>query len=187
MLMSFGHFFLVAVCGYGATYGILIISIQEMQLGAGKVPEGLTGYPSAQRKKMITSLLRFSVSQDDARLTDRQESLAGPPMRPSVNSCRSRWSHPRVTYKLQWVLIEIRRYLTVAGQDVFGEWLSELKDVKARARIAMRIDRLANGNFGDAKSIGGGLRELRIDWGPGYRVYYGMAGSRPASVRRRQT
>jgi putative addiction module killer protein len=74
-------------------------------------------------------------------------------------------------------VIEIRRYLTAAGQDVFGEWLSELKDVKARARIAMRIDRLANGNFGDAKSIGGGLRELRIDWGPGYRVYYGMAGT----------
>jgi len=98
-------------------------------------------------------------------------------MRPSVNSCRSRWSHPRVIYKLQWVVIEIRRYLTAAGQDVFGEWLSELKDVKARTRIAMRIDRLANGNFGDAKSIGGGLRELRIDWGPGYRVYYGMAGT----------
>ena len=71
-------------------------------------------------------------------------------------------------------MIEIRRYLTATGEDVFGKWLCELKDVKARARIAVRIDRLAGGNFGDAKSISGGLRELRIDWGPGYRVYYGM-------------
>jgi putative addiction module killer protein len=53
-------------------------------------------------------------------------------------------------------VIEIRRYLTAAGHDVFGEWLAELNDVKARARIAVRIDRLASGNFGDAKSIGGG-------------------------------
>ena len=74
-------------------------------------------------------------------------------------------------------MIEIRRYLTAAGHDVFGEWLAELNDVKARARIAVRIDRLASGNFGDAKSIGGGLRELRIDFGPGYRVYYGMTGT----------
>jgi putative addiction module killer protein len=71
-------------------------------------------------------------------------------------------------------VFEIRRYTTAEGRDVFGKWLSGLNDLKARARIAVRIDRLACGNFGDTKSVGGGVSELRIDWGPGYRVYYGM-------------
>jgi putative addiction module killer protein len=61
-------------------------------------------------------------------------------------------------------VIEIRRYTTAEGRDVFGEWLANLVDLKARARIAVRIDRLAGGNSGDSKSIGEGLHELRIDW-----------------------
>jgi putative addiction module killer protein len=71
-------------------------------------------------------------------------------------------------------VIEIRRYRTAEGKDTFGEWLSDLADLKARARIAVRVDRLAGGNFGDSKSLGEGLYELRIDLGPGYRVYYGL-------------
>ncbi len=70
-------------------------------------------------------------------------------------------------------MIEIRRYTTAEGRDVFGEWLADLADLKARARIAVRIDRLAGGNFGDSRSIGEGLHELRVDWGPGYRLNYG--------------
>jgi putative addiction module killer protein len=55
--------------------------------------------------------------------------------------------------------------------------LGNLADLTARARVAVRIDRLAGGNLGDSKPIGGGLYELRIDWGPGYRVYYGKIES----------
>jgi putative addiction module killer protein len=69
-------------------------------------------------------------------------------------------------------VIEVRRYLTKTGRDVFGEWLAGLKDNRTRAKIVARIDRLSAGNFGDCKSLRGGLFELRIDWGPGYRVYY---------------
>ena len=72
--------------------------------------------------------------------------------------------------------MEIRRYLTGAGKDVFGEWLSGLKDVRTRAKMVIRIDRLALGNFGNCKALRGGLFELRIDWGPGYRVYYALVG-----------
>ena len=73
-------------------------------------------------------------------------------------------------------MIEIRRYVTRAGKDVIGEWLSRLKDAQARARIAVRIDRLSLGNFGNCKALRDGVSELRIDWGPGYRVYYAMLG-----------
>jgi len=68
--------------------------------------------------------------------------------------------------------MDIRRYQTASGRDVVGEWLSGLKDVRTRAKILVRIDRLSAGNFGDCKALRGGLFELRIDCGPGYRVYY---------------
>ncbi len=80
-------------------------------------------------------------------------------------------------YKLQFVdVIEVRRYLTNAGKDVIGDWLASLKDARARAKIVIRFDRLSAGNFGDAKPLRQGLYELRIDWGPGYRVYYALVG-----------
>jgi putative addiction module killer protein len=72
--------------------------------------------------------------------------------------------------------MEVRRYLTASGRDVFGEWLSGLRDVRTRAKIVARIDRLSVGNFGDCKALRGGLFELRINWGPGYRVYYALLG-----------
>lgn len=72
--------------------------------------------------------------------------------------------------------IEIRRYINRLGIDVVGQWLTGLKDAKAQAKIITRIDRLSVGNFGDSKSLGAGLYELRIDWGPGYRVYYAFTG-----------
>jgi putative addiction module killer protein len=73
-------------------------------------------------------------------------------------------------------VVEIRRYVTRAGKRVFSEWFAELADVNAKAKIRDRVDRLAQGNFGDSRSLGGGLHELRIDWGPGYRLYYSMIG-----------
>jgi putative addiction module killer protein len=60
--------------------------------------------------------------------------------------------------------------------DVFSEWLGNLKDKRAAAKIAVRIDRLSLGNFGDVKSLGSGVSELRIAEGPGYRIYFGMIG-----------
>lgn len=60
--------------------------------------------------------------------------------------------------------------------NVFKKWLSNLRDRNARARIIQRLDRLKAGNAGDTKPIGEGLSELRIDYGPGYRVYYMQQG-----------
>ena len=73
-------------------------------------------------------------------------------------------------------MIEIRHYRSPAGRDIFDEWLSQLADPRAQAKIAVRIDRLAAGNTGDCKPLRAGLWELRIDWGPGYRVYYAVTG-----------
>jgi putative addiction module killer protein len=64
----------------------------------------------------------------------------------------------------------------VKRTDAFDSWLKGLADAKGRAKIQARIDRLANGNPGDVAPIGEGLSELRIDFGPGYRVYYGRTG-----------
>jgi putative addiction module killer protein len=59
----------------------------------------------------------------------------------------------------------------------FDTWLRGLRDARARARIAARLDRVAYGNFGDVKPVGHGISELRIDYGPGYRVYFIQRGS----------
>jgi putative addiction module killer protein len=59
---------------------------------------------------------------------------------------------------------------------VFAKWLDGLHDIRARSRILVRIERLAAGNPGDVKPIGEGVSELRIDYGPGYRVYYKQYG-----------
>lgn len=58
----------------------------------------------------------------------------------------------------------------------FSEWLKKLKDIKGRARIVARIDSIKLGNFGDHKSVGDEVSELRIHFGAGYRVYYGKEG-----------
>ncbi len=60
--------------------------------------------------------------------------------------------------------------------DTFAKWLDGLNDIRARARILARIERLAGGNPGDVKPVGEGVSELRIDYGPGYRVYYKRQG-----------
>jgi len=58
----------------------------------------------------------------------------------------------------------------------FAKWLDGLADINARARVLVRIDRLADGNPGDVKAVGGGVHELRIHYGTGYRVYFALRG-----------
>jgi len=60
--------------------------------------------------------------------------------------------------------------------EVYAKWLDGLRDVRARARILARIERLADGNPGDARPVGEGVSELRVDYGPGYRVYFTRQG-----------
>jgi len=69
-------------------------------------------------------------------------------------------------------MIEIRK------TEAFAKWLDGLHDIRARARILARVERLALGNPGDVKSVGEGVSELRIDYGPGYRVYYKKQGQK---------
>ena len=72
--------------------------------------------------------------------------------------------------------MDVRRYLSNNGTDPVGAWLSSLRDSRARAAVLVRIARLSVGNLGDCKAVGKGVLELRIDHGPGYRVYCARIG-----------
>ncbi|HZF55615.1 MAG TPA: type II toxin-antitoxin system RelE/ParE family toxin [Polyangiaceae bacterium] len=67
-------------------------------------------------------------------------------------------------------MIEVRK------TEIFSTWLDGLSDIRARARVLARIERLAGGNPGDVKPVGEGVSEMRIDYGPGYRVYFKRVG-----------
>lgn len=67
--------------------------------------------------------------------------------------------------------------IEIIKSATFDRWLTGLRDVRARARIQVRIDRLAAGNPGDVQPVGEGISELRIDYGPGYRVYFFRRGT----------
>ena len=72
--------------------------------------------------------------------------------------------------------LEILHYLTASGNGPYQLWLDALKDLKGRVAIQRRVDRIQHGNFGDHKFCQDGVWELRIDFGPGYRVYYAQEG-----------
>lgn len=69
-------------------------------------------------------------------------------------------------------------YETEYGQRPFKRWIDSLKDKVTKARINARILRVEDGNFGNSKAIGAGVSELKIDFGPGFRVYYGLDGDK---------
>ena len=72
----------------------------------------------------------------------------------------------------QWL---IHKYVTVSGVCPFDEWFENLEPT-TQARVDVRLDRVSLGNFGDRKSLDGGIFELRLHFGGGYRVYYGLEG-----------
>jgi putative addiction module killer protein len=73
-------------------------------------------------------------------------------------------------------MIEVKAYQDNAGHTPYAEWLVGLTDNKTKARIVVRVNRLAAGNFGDCKPLRDGVQELRVDVGPGYRVYLSRQG-----------
>lgn len=72
----------------------------------------------------------------------------------------------------------IKEYIAKDGKNHFRKWFDSLKDIRTQAKVDIRVSRLRLGNFGDAKGVGQGVYELRIHFGPGYRVYYGLDGTK---------
>ena len=72
---------------------------------------------------------------------------------------------------------EIQRYVTVDGQVPFDNWYNSLRDSKISTIIDKRLNRVILGNLGDCQSVGEGVFELRIDYGPGFRIYFGQVGT----------
>ncbi len=77
----------------------------------------------------------------------------------------------------QGAIIQTVHYTDRAGNDIFGDWWSGLRDGTAKKAVFRRVYRMAQGNFGDYKPLRDGVWELRIDVGPGYRVYYARDGA----------
>ena len=73
-------------------------------------------------------------------------------------------------------MLEIRHYVTLRGDDPFGDWLDTMRDRNAAYKIIARVNRLALGNPGDSRALDGGVFELRVNVGPGYRVYFARVG-----------
>lgn len=67
--------------------------------------------------------------------------------------------------------------IDIKKTDVYAQWLDNLRDIRARARVLAWVERLAAGNPGNVKSVGEGVSEMRIDYGPGYRVYFTPRGN----------
>lgn len=72
--------------------------------------------------------------------------------------------------------MKIHRYVTDGGVDPFQKWLDALRNESAKGRIAARLARISTGSFGDCRPVGSGVWEMRIDSGPGYRLYYAQSG-----------
>ena len=73
-------------------------------------------------------------------------------------------------------MFELLRYQGKDGREPLTRWLHRLRDRQAHAHVLARLDRLENGNFGECRALQSGVWELKIDHGPGYRVYYGQVG-----------
>ena len=73
-------------------------------------------------------------------------------------------------------MIEVRRYVARSGSDVIGDWLTSLGGPESTGKDCGATRSVISGNFGDCKALREGVSELRIDWGPAYRVYYAMLG-----------
>jgi putative addiction module killer protein len=80
-----------------------------------------------------------------------------------------------VSYVLPFELVAVREYIDAAGRSPFGIWFDRL-DVRAAAKANTALTRLSAGNFSAVKGVGSGLFECRIDFGPGYRIYFGKDG-----------
>jgi putative addiction module killer protein len=74
-------------------------------------------------------------------------------------------------------VIDVREYVALDGSSPYAKWFNDL-NAPAAAKVAIAVTRLTQGNFSNAKSVGGGLQEYRIDFGPGYRIYFGRDGER---------
>lgn len=74
-------------------------------------------------------------------------------------------------------MLEVREYIDAAGRSPFAKWLRAL-NVHAAAKIATALERMADGNLSNVKSVGTGVLEYKIDFGPGYRIYFGQDGDR---------
>jgi putative addiction module killer protein len=74
-------------------------------------------------------------------------------------------------------VLDVREYIDATGRSPFAKWLRAL-NVHAAAKVATALERIADGNLSNVKAVGGGVLEYKVDFGPGYRIYFGRDGER---------
>ena len=87
------------------------------------------------------------------------------------------WTYGNVSVTFFGAVLDVREYLSADGSSSYAKWFNDL-NASAAARVTIAVTRMAQGNLSNAKSVGGGLQEYRIDFGPGYRIYFGRDGER---------
>lgn len=75
-------------------------------------------------------------------------------------------------------MYEVEHVLSANGVDIYQMWLDTIRDIRSKARITSRVDRASLGHFGDTEPVGDGVFEMKLDFGPGYRVYYAIQGQK---------
>lgn len=96
---------------------------------------------------------------------------------PLVTSQKTKNDCVMVTYTVPSRMVEVLEYLDEGSGSPYAEWFNDL-DVTAAAKVATAVIRMSQGNFSNVKSVGSGVYEYRIDFGPGYRIYFGKDGER---------
>jgi putative addiction module killer protein len=79
-------------------------------------------------------------------------------------------------------MIKIEFFADDNGIEPFTDWFESLKDMSARIKIRQKLDRMTKGNFGNVEPVGGGISEAKIDYGPGYRIYFAKLGTKKVLI-----
>lgn len=147
-----------------------VCHVHEFAKGFQKLDIGFSSRALAERRSSSCSFKRYCLSASHELIATESSVIL-----PDTTRIHSLTTLFRVTYVLPLGVVEIREYVGKNDRSPFGKWFESLDSIAA-AKVTVALVRLEQGNFSRVKSVGSGVYEYRIDFGPGYRVYFGKDG-----------